>query len=59
MEKAVDLTLDHYYRISSKAGYGRGTRIWHGEAIGDLDVAADVGRDITITLRVTSKKLER
>ena len=58
-EKAVDLTRDHYYRISSKEGYDLGTRIWLGEVIGNLDVAADVGRDLTITLRVISKKLDK
>ncbi len=58
-EKAVDLTRDHYYRISSKEGYDVGTRIWLGEVIGNLDVAADVGRDLTITLRVIAGKLEK
>jgi hypothetical protein len=58
-EKAVDLTRDHYYMISSKAGYDLGTRIWLGEVIGGLDAAADVGRDITITLKVISNKLEK
>jgi uncharacterized protein Yka (UPF0111/DUF47 family) len=57
-EKAVDQIRDHYYRISSKKGYDMEKRLWLTDVLGNLDVVADMARDLTITFRVVSKKLD-
>jgi uncharacterized protein Yka (UPF0111/DUF47 family) len=57
-EEALDQIRDHYYMISSKSGYPIEKRLWLTEVLGNLDVVGDAARDLTITFRVVSKKLE-
>ncbi|MDE1852776.1 MAG: DUF47 family protein [Thaumarchaeota archaeon] len=58
-EKAVDQINLHYNRISAKEGYKMEKRIWLKEVLGNLDMIADVARDLTISFRVISNKLEK
>lgn len=58
-EKAVDGIRDHYYKIASKEGYDIQTRLWLSEVIGNLDLAADAAKDLSITLRSVSARLEK
>lgn len=58
-EEAVDQISDHYNRISSKKGYAIEKWVWLKEILGNLDTIADISRDLTITLRVISNKLEK
>jgi uncharacterized protein Yka (UPF0111/DUF47 family) len=58
-EKAVDVIRDHFNRIATKGEYALETQIWIREALGNLEMVTDIARDLTITLRVISKNLER
>lgn len=58
-EKAVDRIRDHYNEFSLQEGYALEKRLWLKEVLGNMDLIADIARDLTITLRVVSGKLDR
>ncbi len=58
-EKTVDQIMGHYTRLSSRKGYEIEKRLWLTDVLGNLDTVADGARDLTITVRVISEKLEK
>jgi uncharacterized protein Yka (UPF0111/DUF47 family) len=58
-EKAVDQIRNHFNRVSSRKGYDIEKRLWLTEVLHNMDTMADEARDLTITLRVISNKLEK
>lgn len=58
-EKEVDRIMGHYTRVSSRKGYEIEKRLWLAEVLGNLDTVADGARDLTITFRVITNKLDK
>jgi uncharacterized protein Yka (UPF0111/DUF47 family) len=58
-EQAADRLRERYYSMSSRKNYPLAKRIWLRELMTSLDDFADLGRDITVTLRVLSARLDR
>lgn len=58
-EKAVDQIMGHYAMLSSRKGYDIEKRLWLTDVLGNLDTVADGARDLTITIRVISSKLDK
>lgn len=58
-EKAVDAVREKFNSYAAQKTWNSEQRIWLRDIFGLLDQIADVGRDLSITLRVVGIKLEK